>query len=59
MYTVYLELLRTIHDFQWIAVIETIEMKKAEPFLTLPLFIFAGDYRALLGEYQSESLRNR
>ena len=25
-----------IHDFQLIAAIETIEIKKAEPFLTLP-----------------------
>jgi hypothetical protein len=36
MYTVHLELLRMIHDFQWIAAIETIEIIKAEPFLTLP-----------------------
>jgi hypothetical protein len=59
MYTVHLDNLGMIHNFQWIAAIETIEIKKAEPFLTLPLFIFAGDYRALHGEYQSESLLNR
>jgi hypothetical protein len=36
MSTVHLELLGIIHDLQWIAAIETIEIIKAEPFLTLP-----------------------
>jgi hypothetical protein len=34
--TVHLELLRTIHKSTWIAAIESFEIEKAEPFLTLP-----------------------
>jgi len=37
MYTVHLALLRTIHNSTCIADIESSEIKKAEPFLTLLL----------------------
>jgi hypothetical protein len=36
MYPVHLGLSGTIHNLRLIAAIETIKIKKAEPFLTLP-----------------------
>ena len=34
MYSVHLDTLGIIHDFQWIAAIYSYDIKKAEPFLT-------------------------
>jgi hypothetical protein len=40
MYTVHLDTLGSIHDFQLIAAIYSFEIKKAGPFLTLPANLF-------------------
>jgi hypothetical protein len=42
MYTVHLGLSGIIHNLRLIAAIETIEIKKAGPFLSLSLFDFRG-----------------